>query len=230
MSRSENGTLYVVSTPIGNLKDVSFRALDVLGSVNCIVCEDTRVTLKLLNSYSIKKRLLSYHSKSRGSVVKGIEKLILSGKDVALVTDSGTPGVSDPGSKLIARMLNLGIEIIPIPGPSAVHTALAASGISFAEYTFLGFLSSKPARRRRKLQDLRNNRTVYIFYESPHRILSFIKDVIEVFGDVSVLVAKEMTKKYEKYYRGNSSDVAEGLERDGVRGEYTIVIDNRAKA
>ena len=209
---------------------MSFRALDILGNVDCIACEDTRVTLKLLNRYDIKKPLLSYHSKSRESVVKNIEKLILSGKDVALVTDSGTPGLSDPGGKLISKLLTIGIDIIPIPGPTAAHTALVASGYSFAEYTFLGFLSSKPARRRKKLQGLRNNRTVFIFYESPHRILGFLNDVVEIFGDVNIVVAKEMTKKYEKYYRGSSNDVAEELKRDGVRGEYTIVIDNRAKA
>ena len=230
MSRSENGTLYVVSTPIGNLKDISFRALDVLGGVDCIVCEDTRVTLKLLNCYTIKKPLLSYHSNSRDSVVKSIEKLIISGKDVALVTDSGTPGVSDPGSKLISKLLNLGVDIVPVPGPSAAHSALVASGFSIAEYTFFGFLSSKQARRRKQLQELSDRETVFIFYESPHRVLGFLNDVVEIFGDVNILVAKEMTKKYERYYRGRSSDVAEGLKSDGVKGEYTIVIDNRAKA
>jgi 16S rRNA (cytidine1402-2'-O)-methyltransferase len=227
MSRSENGTLYVVSTPIGNLKDLSFRALDVLRSVNCIVCEDTRVTLKLLNSYAIKKPLLSYHSKSRDSVIRGIEKRIMSGKDVALVTDSGTPCISDPGSKLISSVLNAGIPVVPVPGPSAVHTAIMASGLSFAEYIFMGFLSSKPVRRRRKLEELKDNRIVFVFYESPHRILSFLNDVTEVFGEVKVLVAKEMTKRYERYYRGSSSDVTQEIRRDGVRGEYTIVIDNR---
>jgi 16S rRNA (cytidine1402-2'-O)-methyltransferase len=227
MSRSENGTLYVVSTPIGNLKDLSFRALDVLRSVNCIVCEDTRVTLKLLNSYAIKKPLLSYHSKSRDSVIRGIEKRIMSGKDIALVTDSGTPCISDPGSKLISSALNAGITVVPVPGPSAVHTAIMASGLSFAEYIFMGFLSSKPGRRRRKLEELCDNRVVFVFYESPHRVLGFLKDVTEVFGEVKVLVAKEMTKRYERYYRGSPSDVTQEIQCDGVRGEYTIVIDNR---
>jgi len=227
MKGIERGTLYVVSTPIGNLKDVTFRAIEVLTSVHYIACEDTRVTLKLLNRYEISKPLISYHSKSRGSVAARIEKLVREGMDVALVTDSGTPGVSDPGNELVARILGSGMEVVPIPGPSAVHAALVGAGIRFSEYTYFGFLSAKRSRRRKKLEVLKGLDTVFVIFESPHRIDGFLNDVLEIFGDVTVYLAKEMTKKFEKYYRGKVSDVRERLRADGVRGEYTVVVDNR---
>ncbi len=226
-STNKPGTFYVVSTPIGNLKDVTIRALEVLRSVDYIVCEDTRVTLKLLNSYEIKKSLLSYHSKSSASVVKKIEDFSLSGRDIALVTDSGTPGVSDPGCKLIHRLLERGVSIVPIPGPSAIHTALAASGVSFSEYTFLGFISPKESRRKKKLEELKKRKSVFVFFESPHRIVRFLEDVLETLGNIKVYVAKEMTKKFEKYYRGKITDTIKMLESDVIKGEYTIVVDNR---
>lgn len=227
MRGSEQGVLYVVSTPIGNLKDITIRAVEVLRSVQYIACEDTRVTLKLLNSHQISKPLISYHSKSRGAVAARIVKLIESGNDVALVTDSGTPGVSDPGNELVARVLEHGMDVVPVPGPSAVHAALAGTGISFAEYTFLGFLSAKRSRRRRKLEELKGRAAVFVVFESPHRLVGFLADLLEIFGDVAVYVAKEMTKRFENYYRGKVSDVQSQIVTEGVKGEYTVVIDNR---
>jgi 16S rRNA (cytidine1402-2'-O)-methyltransferase len=227
MRGSERGILYVVSTPIGNLRDVTYRAVEVLRDVQYIACEDTRVTLKLLNSYGIKKPLISYHSKSSDAVVTRIEKLVAGGNDVALVTDSGTPGVSDPGNELVARILEHGFEVVPVPGPSAVHTALVGAGICYARYTFLGFLSAKKSRRRRRLDALKDRDTVFVIFESPHRIVGFLADLLDICGNVSVYVAKEMTKRFEKYYRGSLSDVREQIVADGVKGEYTIVVDNR---
>ncbi len=217
----------MVGTPIGNLKDVTYRAVEVLGSVRYIACEDTRVTLKLLNRYGVSKPLISYHSKSREQTAVRIERLIEQGSDVALVTDSGTPGVSDPGNELVARLLRKGVRVELVPGPSAISAVLSGAGISYSEYTFLGFLSSKPSRRRKKLEELKGTRTIFVIFESPHRIVRFLKDLLEIFGDVTVYVAKEMTKRYEKYYRGTAGVVLAEIEEDGVRGEYTVVVDNR---
>lgn len=227
MNMDEPGTLYIVSTPIGNLMDITLRALEILKSVDCIVCEDTRVTLKLLNRYEIRKPLVSFHSKSSGSVLKKINRIMLEGSNIALVSDSGTPVISDPGSKLVQHLLKNGAAIVPVPGPSSVHTVLMASGISLSEYAFIGFLSSKTSRRKRMLENLKNFKTTYVFFESPHRIIAFLEDALESFGHVPGCVAKEMTKKFEKYYRGEISDIIGMMKADGIKGEYTIVIDNR---
>jgi 16S rRNA (cytidine1402-2'-O)-methyltransferase len=224
---SSKGELYIVSTPIGNLQDITLRALEVLKTADFIVCEDTRVTLKLLNRYGIRKPLLSYHSKSRDSAVRRIVNLAREGKALALVSDGGTPLISDPGGRLSQDLIRLGVKLVPVPGVSAVHTALAGSGFPVAEYSFVGFLSNKASRRKRKLTELREMRTVLVFFESPHRLQASLADTLEVFGDVQVCVAKEMTKKFEKYYRGRLSGAIEEIASDTVRGEYTVVIDNR---
>ncbi len=227
MNRDRPGVLYVVSTPIGNLSDITLRALEVLKGIDYVVCEDTRVTIKLLNRYGIKKPLISFHSKSRESVLKRIVRIIFEGNSVAVVSDSGTPVISDPGSKLIETLLSYDVTIVPVPGPSSVHSALVASGLSISEYTFIGFLSNKASRRKRKLESLKNMGVVYVFFESPHRILPFLEDALVIFGNVQGCVAKEMTKKFEKYYRGNIVDIIGQIRADGVKGEYTVVIDNR---
>jgi 16S rRNA (cytidine1402-2'-O)-methyltransferase len=226
---TETGELFVVSTPIGNLSDITLRALDVLRGVDYVVCEDTRVTIKLLNRYEIRKPLISFHSKSAESALRRIVELLGRGNSIALVTDSGTPLISDPGGKLIEELVAGGVKITPVPGPSAVHTALAASGFSISGYTFVGFLSSKPSRRRRELGELKEMRTIFVFYESPHRLLAALGDFIAVFGDAPVCAAKEMTKKFEKYYRGNLQAVIKELQGETVRGEYTVVVDNRRR-
>jgi 16S rRNA (cytidine1402-2'-O)-methyltransferase len=224
---NNRGTLFVISTPIGNLSDITFRAIEVLKEVDYVACEDTRITLRLLNRYNLKKSLLSVHTHTRGSVIEKVSEDIKKGKKVAYLTDSGTPGISDPGIRLIQRVLELEGEVVPIPGPSAVHSALIASGILFSEYTFFGFLSSKKSKRRRKFEELKGRKEVWVFFESPHRIISFLEDAIEILGDVSCCVAKEMTKKFERFYRGRLSDVLNAIRSEGVRGEYTVVIDNR---
>lgn len=227
MNMDKSGSLYIVSTPIGNLKDITLRALEILKYADFIVCEDTRVTIKLLNRYGIKKPLISFHSKSKDTVLKKISDLVLSGGNIALVSDSGTPVISDPGAKLIQSLIDLGTRVVPIPGPSSVHTALMASGIPLSEYTFIGFLSNKTSRRRKTLEKLKNLKTTFVFFESPYRILSFLEDALTIFGPVRGCVAKEMTKKFEKYYRGDISEILRMLQDDGVKGEYTLVIDNR---
>lgn len=221
------GSLYVVSTPIGNLGDVTLRALEVLRAVDQVACEDTRVTLKLLNRHGIKKRMLSFHARSGGRVIERILEMLRSGGSVAYVTDSGTPTVSDPGGALVSRALDAGVNVVPVPGPSAVHAALAVSGIPFSEYLFLGFLSSKRSRRRKRLRELGGLETVLVVYESPHRILAFLRDALEVLGDLRVCVSREMTKRFETHYRGMISRVLERIEEQGARGEYTVVLDAR---
>ncbi|MFW6180375.1 MAG: 16S rRNA (cytidine(1402)-2'-O)-methyltransferase [Spirochaetota bacterium] len=222
-----SGTLYVVSTPIGNLADVTLRALEVLRAVDLVACEDTRVTLKLLNHHGIKKRLLSFHARSGGRVSDRILEMLREGASAAYVTDSGTPTVSDPGGVLVARVLEAGLRVVPVPGPSAVHAALAASGIPFAEYFFIGFLSSKRSRRRRRLQQVAGMDTVLVVYESPHRILAFLQDALEVLGDLQVCVSREITKRFETHYRGRLSQVLPRIQEEGPRGEYTVVLDAR---
>ena len=221
------GTLYIVSTPIGNLKDITLRALETLKSADLIACEDTRVTIKLLNSYEIKKPLLSLHAKSHQSVTEKILRTLQNGVTVVYVTDSGTPTVSDPGARLVQRVVTEGGRVVPIPGPSAVHAALAASGIPCGEYVFLGFLSNKASRRRRFFSLLKEQESLCILYESPHRLLAFLHDAREIFGDIHCIVAKEMTKKFEKYYRGSLGEVTDMVTKDGVKVEYTVIIDNR---
>jgi 16S rRNA (cytidine1402-2'-O)-methyltransferase len=226
---TEPGELFIVSTPIGNLSDVTFRALEVLRCVGCVACEDTRVTLKLLNRYEIRKPLISFHSKSAESALRRIVGLLERGERVALVTDSGTPLISDPGGRLVEEAVARGLKVTPVPGPSAVHTALAVSGFPVSGYTFVGFLSSKPSRRRREFGELREQRSLIVFFESPHRLISSLEDALTAFGAVPVCVAKEMTKKFERYYRGRLDGVINELQRETVRGEYTVVVDNRRR-
>jgi 16S rRNA (cytidine1402-2'-O)-methyltransferase len=221
------GTLYILSTPIGNLKDITLRALETLKSADLVACEDTRITIKLLNRYEIQKPLISLHSKSHRSVIDKIIHTLRKGLHAVYVTDSGTPTVSDPGARLVQRVVEEGGTVLPIPGPSAVHAVLAASGIPYGEYMFVGFLSNKSSRRRRAMSTLKEQKYLFVLYESPHRLLAFLHDAREIFGDIDCIVAKEMTKKFEKYYRGVLSEVTERVIQDGVKGEYSVVLDNR---
>lgn len=222
-----DSALYIVSTPIGNLEDITLRALETLKKVDYIACEDTRITLKLLNRYGIKKPLISFHSKSSRDIPDRIRKLIAEGHDVAYVTDSGTPLVSDPGGALVRIVVEEGLNVVPVPGPSAVHSALVASGLQFSEYTFVGFISSKSARRRRKLAGL--GRGVFVFYESPYRVIDFLADALDVLGDIPCAVSRELTKKFESHYRGSISSVLEEIRSKGARGEYTVILDTRVQ-
>jgi len=217
----------VVSTPIGNLGDITLRALNILKEVDCIACEDTRVTLKLLNHFQIKKTLISFHARSKKKVLDRIVEILKGGKSVAYLTDGGTPAISDPGSSLVSCAVERGIQVVPVPGPSAVHSVLSVSGMRFSSYTFVGFLSSKQGRRIKSLENFCENKTIYVFYESPHRLLNFLEDARKVFGNVPAVVGKEMTKKYEKFYRGKLEIIIEDIKKDGVKGEYTVVMDTR---
>ncbi len=221
--------LYIVSTPIGNLKDITLRGLEVLKSVDFIACEDTRITGRLLSHYDIHKPLISYHSYNklqRGNLLIGKLK---SGQSGALVSDSGTPGISDPGSLLINQAMEAGIAISIIPGPSAVLAALSASGFTSDNFYFCGFLSSKPGRRKRELEELKKLNTTLVIYEAPHRIVKTLNDILGVFGDVDICLAREMTKKFEEIRREKVSLALEHFSKVNTRGEFVVVIGPKDK-
>jgi 16S rRNA (cytidine1402-2'-O)-methyltransferase len=223
------GTLWIVGTPIGNLSDISSRALDVFHSVDYIACEDTRVTSKLLAHFEIKKSLLTYFQHSRLGQVKKIVDKLKNGSDVALVTDAGTPGLADPGGKLIAEVLRNGINVIPIPGPSALTTALSASGMPVDEFHFFGFLPHKKGRQT-KLEEVVDCSVTSVLYESVHRIEKLLKQLIE-FGveQRQIVVARELTKKFETIYRGTTEQVLDQLQNDIIKGEFVVIIEKYGK-
>jgi 16S rRNA (cytidine1402-2'-O)-methyltransferase len=219
-----SGTLFVVATPLGNLEDVSLRALRVLREVNLIACEDTRRTRALLSRYDIHTPTTSYfeHNKLRkGPYLLG---LLAEGKSVALVTDAGTPGVSDPGFLLVRDARAAGVAVVPVPGPSAVVAALSAAGIPADRFVFDGFLPAKPGRRLNRLRALSGLGTTIVLYESPHRMLKTLEAIGAVFGETPIVVAREMTKQFEEIVGAPASSHAERLAAAGLKGEFTIVI------
>ncbi len=219
------GRLYVVSTPIGNLEDITLRALDTLRKVDYIACEDTEHSMKLLNYYEIKKPLISYWSEKEKVRAEEIIQKIKSGHNVALITDAGTPGISDPGAVVISRAIQEGIDIIAVPGVTALITALSISGLNSQEFTFIGFLPVKQSQRKKKLLELSSEKRTLVFYEAPHRILPALDDMLEVLGDRKVCITKELTKMFEEVLRGNLSEIIEKLERSKIAGEYVILVE-----
>jgi 16S rRNA (cytidine1402-2'-O)-methyltransferase len=221
---NERGILFVVSTPIGNLEDITLRALRVLREVDLIAAEDTRQTAKLLRRYGISTPLISFFEHNQLKRGPYLIKLLAEGRNVALVSDAGTPILSDPGFFLVTLALKQGIRLVPIPGPSAAMTALSVAGIPGKSFAFEGFLPAKKGPRVKRLLELAAEKRTMIFYESPHRLKQTLKDILSVFGDRWMLLAKEMTKIYETYYRGNISTVLEKVEESVVKGEYTVLI------
>ncbi len=218
------GVLYIVSTPIGNLEDITLRALRMLKEVNLIAAEDTRHTRRLLAHYEIGTPTTSYFE---GNQIQKGEKLVArlkAGESIALVSDAGTPTISDPGYRLLIQCIEADIPIIPIPGPSACIAAASVAGLPLHNFTFEGFLSPKSGRRKRQLTELREERRTLIFYESPHRIIVFLQDVLEIFGDRQVSVARELTKKFEEVFRGKVTGAIEKFQETSPRGEFTIII------
>jgi 16S rRNA (cytidine1402-2'-O)-methyltransferase len=220
------GTLYLVSTPIGNLEDITHRAVRVLGEVDIIACEDTRHTKKLLNHYGIKTRTVSYHEHNeRERAAELVEKLKL-GSNVAVVSDAGTPGISDPGFRLTRVAIENDIRVVPVPGPSALITALVASGMPTDEFFFGGFLPARSGARRTRLGELRSIPATLIFYEGPHRIAATLKDAQEILGEREAVVARELTKMHEEIVRGRLSELAARFSSaDSARGELVLIID-----
>ena len=218
--------LYLVATPIGNLEDITLRALRVLKEVDVIACEDTRQTQKLLNHYSIATRTTSYHEHNEMTRAAELAKEMQEGASVALVTDAGMPGISDPGYRLISLAIRHQVPVVPIPGASAFLAALVASGLPTDSFRFSGFLPAKRGERRAALEAIKASPRTQVFYEAPHRVVEGLEDVVEVLGESRhVVIAREVTKRYEEFLRGRAGEVLETLKsRDGVKGEITLLI------
>ena len=219
-----SGTLYVVATPIGNLEDITLRALRVLREVDIVACEDTRRTRALLSHFDVHTPTLSYYEHNK--LVRGpqILRRLAEGRSVALVTDAGTPGISDPGFLLVRDARAAGVPVVPVAGPSAVAAALSAAGVTADRFVFDGFPPVKPGRRRNRLAALRALETTVVLYESPHRILATLEAIAEVFGEREIVVARELTKQFEEIVRAPAAVQRERLAAAGVRGEFTLVI------
>ncbi|MGB8952148.1 MAG: 16S rRNA (cytidine(1402)-2'-O)-methyltransferase [Candidatus Aminicenantales bacterium] len=218
------GRLYIVATPIGNLEDLTFRGLRILKEVPAIACEDTRQTLKLLNRYGLKKRLISYYQPKENQKIPQILALLKQGNDVALVSDSGTPGISDPGFPLIREAIRSGIQIVPVPGPTALAPALSASGLPTHRFLFIGFPPPKKEAARKLLLSLKNEEATLIFYLPGRKIADFLQLSREVFGNRPVVIAREMTKIYEEFIRGAAGEVLALVEKKKLKGELTLLI------
>ncbi len=221
------GTLYLCPTPIGNLKDITFRTLEVLKSVDLIAAEDTRNTLKLLNHFEINVPMTSYyeHNKAqKGGVL--LEKLN-EGASVALVSDAGMPAISDPGEDLVRLCIEEGIEVVPLPGASAFTCALVASGMPTGRFSFEGFLTMNKRNRRIHLEEVKNDPRTLIFYEAPHKLLSTLRDMLEVFGDREIVLARELTKKFEEFFRTTLSDAIVRYEEIPPKGEFVLIIKGK---
>jgi len=218
--------LYIISTPIGNLKDITLRALETLKSVDLIAAEDTRHTGILLKHYGIEKPLTSYFEHNQVSKAEYLLKVLKEGKDVALVTDAGTPGISDPGFHIIRLAGEQEIPMTVIPGPTAFVAALTLSGLPAHEFVFAGFLPVKSAARRRKLTELAAEKRTIIVYESPYRLVKTLKDIADVLGNPAVVCARELTKKFEEVKKGPSADLAEFFSKARPRGEFVVLIQN----
>lgn len=239
--------LYIIGTPIGNLEDLSFRALRILKEVDLILCEDTRVTKKLLDNYGIKAQALSYHQHSKLKKVEEIIQLLKEGKNLALVSDAGTPGISDPGNKLVEEVINRSVgelcssppsagaqvrdevKVIPIPGPSAVTAAASISGFPMDKFIFMGF---PPTKRKRKkfFEEMINSKYPVIFYESPYRIMKTLKELSSFVGDREIVVCRELTKKFETTYRGTIKEVIEKinpLAGGKIKGEFVAIVERK---
>lgn len=220
------GCLYVVATPIGNLEDITLRAIRILKEVALIAAEDTRHTKKLLNHFDIRTPLISYYKEKEAERSAQVIEHLKSGQDVALVSDAGTPGISDPGGILVQKARALGIRIVPVPGPSALAAALSVAGISGNSFLFLGFLPSRAAERKKLLASLAGEHHYLAFYEAPHRIVATLKDCLRALGDRKIFVARELTKLHEELISASISEVLTALaDKDKVKGEFVVLIE-----
>jgi 16S rRNA (cytidine1402-2'-O)-methyltransferase len=225
----DGGILYIVATPIGNLEDITLRALRVLKEVDLIAAEDTRRTRQLLAHYDIHTPLVSYHSHNLRSREAFLLRELRQGKRIALVTDAGTPGISDPGEHLVQRAIEESIALVPIPGPSAFVAALSVSGLPTHRFLFSGFLPSQPSGRRKFLESLRDRPETLLFYESPRRIRKLLEEAQSILGQRRVVVAREITKVFEEVYRGTIREVLERLGEGEMKGEVTVVIEGSSQ-
>lgn len=222
---AQPGTLYLVATPIGNLRDISLRALDILRSVDEIFCEDTRTSRCLLRHYEISRPIFSYHDHNEISQTENLIRRLQAGRSLALISDAGTPTISDPGYRIVHRCRQVGLPVVPIPGPSAVVTALSASGLPTNGFLFVGFLPPRPAARKKFFQQYLNFPYTLICYESCHRVEKFVADAKDVFsGRRTIALVKEMTKRHETFLMGSIDAVSEALKTLAIRGEFVILV------
>lgn len=225
-----SGKLYVCPTPIGNLEDITLRVIRTLREVDLIAAEDTRTTRKLLNKYEIKTQLTSYHEHNEASKSKLLVGKINQGKKIALVSESGMPGLSDPGYRLIRACLDANIDLEVLPGPSAAITALVASGLPTDSFLFQGFLPKKKGKRKKILDELKNQTRTLVFYESPHRIKKFLTELEENFGTRRIALARELTKKFEEVIEGTIPEIIQRVEQQNVRGEVVVIVKGKKPA
>lgn len=223
------GTLYVVSTPLGNLEDITLRALKVLKDADLIAAEGVQHTRALCRHYGIKSRLIGYNQHNRKVRTPDLLGRLKSGSDIALVTNAGTPGVSDPGAFLIRRALDENIRVSPVPGPSAVTAALSVSGLRGDNFLFLGFLANRSGKRRRELEALSSESRTMVFFEAPHRLQSMLTDLLDILGDRQIVLLRELTKMFEEVKQGSVSSVLKALQGATVRGEFTVVVAGKEK-
>lgn len=222
------GKLFICPTPIGNLEDITIRVLNTLKEVDLIAAEDTRHTIKLLNYYGIKKPLTSYYEHNKDK--KGLELIqkLKEGQKIALVSDAGMPGISDPGEDLVRLCIKDGIELEVLPGASAIITAVVASGLSTEKFAFEGFLDRNKKKRRERLQEIKEDDRTLVFYESPHRLVDTLKDMKEIMNDRLIVVARELTKKYEEILRGTISDIIEHFSINEPKGEFVLLLEGNS--
>lgn len=225
-TESDFGTLYLVSTPIGNLEDITLRAIRILKEVDLIAAEDTRITRRLLTHYEIDTPVTSYFEGNQHTKAEKLIERLKDGESIALVSDAGTPTISDPGYPLLQECIKADVSIVPIPGASAILAAATISGLPLHNFTFEGFLSPKSGKRKRQLTDLADEERTIILFESPHRIRRLLEDVLEVMGERDIVIARELTKRYEEIFRGITSQALEKFCTSEPRGEFTVVIGN----
>jgi len=219
------GTLYIVSTPIGNLEDITFRAVRILSEVDLIAAEDTRHTRRLLQHYQILTPVTSFYKDNEHGKSKRLVDQLRTGQSVALVSDAGTPTISDPGYRLVVDALEAEVPVIPIPGVTACIVAASVAGLPLHNFVFEGFLSPKSGRRRRRLTEIATEKRTLIFYESPHRALKFLQDALEILGNRRICVARELTKKFEELFRGQLAEAVDKYQQTQPKGEFTLVIE-----
>ena len=221
-----SGKLYLVATPIGNLEDITFRAINVLKNVDIIAAEDTRHTLKLLNFYEINKPLISYHRHNEKVKSDILINKLLEGNNIAVVTDAGTPGISDPGEEIVKQAIKNNIEIIPIPGACALINALISSGLNTKEFVFYGFLPLNKKNRKNLLDRIKREDKTVIVYEAPHKLIKTLEEILENIGDINCVIAKEITKIHEEFIRNKITEILNSLQnKEYIKGEYIILLD-----
>jgi len=221
------GILYIIGSPIGNLKDITIRALETLKKVDLIYCEDTRQTKKILNTYEIKKPTKSLHSNSSSQKIETIIKLLKQDKSIAYLTDAGTPGISDPGHKLVNLVRLNNIKVIPIPGPSALTSLVSVSGFIAKDIFFAGFLSKKEGKKKKELESLKEKKGIIVIYESPYRIKKLLNLIADIFPENEIIIGREMTKIFEEYLNGKTSDLVKKINQIKIKGEFSVAILNQ---